>query len=106
MILNSRQIGATWYFAREALLDAIAAGRNQIFVSASKARAHVLKQYNTSGFGAVMPAAQVFARNEIEPLQARLSELNEWLGMPVMKFRPYVVGVQTEGDTGDRSARV
>jgi capsid portal protein len=61
---------------------------------------------NTGGFGAVMPAAQVFARNEIEPLQARLSELNEWLGMPVMKFRPYIVGVQTEDGTGDRSPRV
>ncbi|MCH4584140.1 terminase family protein, partial [Achromobacter xylosoxidans] len=35
MILKSRQIGATWYFAREALLDAIATGRNQIFLSAS-----------------------------------------------------------------------
>ncbi len=61
---------------------------------------------NTGGFGAVMPAAQVFARNEIEPLQARLSELNEWLGMPFMKFRPYIVGVQTEDSTGDRSPRV
>ncbi|MCH1990913.1 terminase family protein, partial [Achromobacter xylosoxidans] len=45
MILKSRQIGATWYFAREALLDAIATGRNQIFLSASKAQAHVFKQY-------------------------------------------------------------
>ncbi|SAI47378.1 Uncharacterized conserved protein [Bordetella ansorpii] len=45
MILKSRQIGATWYFAREALLDAIATGRNQIFLSASKAQAHVFKNY-------------------------------------------------------------
>lgn len=45
MILKSRQIGATWYFAREALLDAITTGRNQIFLSASKAQAHVFKQY-------------------------------------------------------------
>jgi len=45
MILKSRQIGATWYFAREALLDAILTGRNQIFLSASKAQAHVFKQY-------------------------------------------------------------
>jgi len=44
-ILKSRQIGATWYFAREALLDAIDTGRNQIFLSASKAQAHVFKQY-------------------------------------------------------------
>jgi len=45
MILKSRQIGATWYFAREALADAVATGRNQIFLSASKAQAHVFKQY-------------------------------------------------------------
>jgi len=44
-ILKSRQIGATWYFAREALLDAIDTERNQIFLSASKAQAHVFKQY-------------------------------------------------------------
>jgi uncharacterized protein YjcR len=44
-VLKSRQIGATWYFAREALLDAMTTGRNQIFLSASKAQAHVFKQY-------------------------------------------------------------
>jgi hypothetical protein len=44
-ILKSRQIGATWYFAREALVDALATGRNQIFLSASKAQAHVFRQY-------------------------------------------------------------
>ncbi len=44
-ILKSRQIGATWYFAREALLDAVKTGRNQIFLSASKAQAHVFRQY-------------------------------------------------------------
>lgn len=44
-LLKSRQIGATYYFAREALLDAVETGRNQIFLSASKAQAHVFKQY-------------------------------------------------------------
>ncbi|WP_413742286.1 terminase ATPase subunit family protein [Sodalis sp. RH15] len=44
-ILKSRQIGATFYFAREALLDALTTGRNQIFLSASKAQAHVFKNY-------------------------------------------------------------
>lgn len=44
-LLKSRQIGATWYFAREALDDAMKTGRNQIFLSASKAQAHVFKQY-------------------------------------------------------------
>ena len=47
-ILKSRQIGATFYFAREALMDALTTGRNQIFLSASKAQAHVFKQYIVS----------------------------------------------------------
>lgn len=45
MILKSRQIGATFYFAREALLDALKTGRTQIFLSASKAQAHQFKNY-------------------------------------------------------------
>lgn len=44
-LLKSRQIGATWYFAREALDDALRTGRNQIFLSASKAQAYVFRQY-------------------------------------------------------------
>lgn len=44
-LLKSRQIGATWYFAREALDDAMETGRNQIFLSASKAQSHVFKGY-------------------------------------------------------------
>lgn len=44
-ILKSRQIGATYFFAHEALIDALTTGRNQIFLSASKAQAHVFKQY-------------------------------------------------------------
>lgn len=45
VILKSRQIGATFYFAREALIDALTTGRNQIFLSASKAQAHIFKAY-------------------------------------------------------------
>lgn len=44
-ILKSRQIGATWYFAREALIDALLTGRNQIFLSASKSQAYLFRQY-------------------------------------------------------------
>ena len=44
-ILKSRQIGATWYFAREALIDALETGRNQIFLSASKRQAQIFRNY-------------------------------------------------------------
>ena len=49
---------------------------------------------NTGGFGAILPAAQVFARNEIEPLQEKFRELNDWLGLEVVAFDPYVVMAQ------------
>lgn len=51
MILKSRQIGATWYFAREALLDALRDDvkypyqRNQIFLSASRRQAHQFRGF-------------------------------------------------------------
>lgn len=45
VILKSRQIGATFYFAREALIDALTTGRNQIFLSASKSQAHIFLGY-------------------------------------------------------------
>jgi uncharacterized protein YjcR len=44
-ILKSRQIGATWYFAREAVCDAFENGRNKIFMSASKAQAYHFRRY-------------------------------------------------------------
>lgn len=44
-ILKSRQIGATNFFAWEGLIDAITTGRNQIFLSASKAQAFQFRQY-------------------------------------------------------------
>jgi PBSX family phage portal protein len=46
---------------------------------------------NTAGFGDVEKAAAVFSRNELEPLQERLKELNDWLGQEVIRFRPYSV---------------
>lgn len=53
---------------------------------------------NTGGFGAVVPAAQVFARNEIAPLQEHFRELNTWLGEEVVRFVPYEVPVEAAGN--------
>ncbi|AMC34694.1 hypothetical protein VN23_08780 [Janthinobacterium sp. B9-8] len=38
---------------------------------------------NTGGLGDV-------EKNEIEPLQERMKELNDWLGVEVIRFNPYV----------------
>lgn len=45
MILKSRQIGATWYFARERFLVGMETGKNQIFISASRAQANIFRNY-------------------------------------------------------------
>lgn len=46
--LKSRQIGATWYFAQEALEDAVLTGDNQIFLSATRAQSEVFRAYITA----------------------------------------------------------
>lgn len=45
MLLKSRQIGASYYFAREALIDALETGNCKIFLSASKNQAMVFRKY-------------------------------------------------------------
>ncbi|WP_233099683.1 phage portal protein [Acidovorax sp. IB03] len=54
---------------------------------------------NTGGFGAVKPAAEVFARNELEPLQARFKALNDWFGEELVRFVPYVIEGGEDGAT-------
>lgn len=46
---------------------------------------------NSGGFGSVREATQVWAVNELEPEQARLLQINEWLGEEVIRFNPYEV---------------
>lgn len=41
---------------------------------------------NTGGFGDVAKAAEVFHAHEILPLQAKLQEVNEWIGEEVIRF--------------------
>jgi len=45
----------------------------------------------TSGFGDVIKAAQVFAANELVPLQTRFREINEWAGEEIVRFGPYTI---------------
>jgi hypothetical protein len=44
---------------------------------------------NAGGFGSIREAAQIYAANELEPIQTRMTQLNEWLGEEVMRFEPY-----------------
>lgn len=42
---------------------------------------------NTGGFGAADTAAKLFTQHEIQPLQARFTELNRWLDKKAIKFK-------------------
>ena len=54
----------------------------------------------TIGFGSVIPAAQVFAVNELRPLTTRFRQLNEWMGQEVVTSDDYkVAGLTANGIT-------
>ena len=44
---------------------------------------------NAGGFGSIKDAAAIWAMNELEPIQAKLLQVNEWLGEEVIRFRPF-----------------
>jgi PBSX family phage portal protein len=44
---------------------------------------------NAGGFGSLREAAEVWASNELEPIQARLAQVNDWLGEEVIRFREF-----------------
>ncbi|MCC2602763.1 phage portal protein [Sphingopyxis yananensis] len=46
---------------------------------------------NNGGFGDVRTAAEIFFQNEIEPLMARMAEVNDWAGDSIIAFAPYQV---------------
>jgi len=46
---------------------------------------------NTGGFGDAEKAAAIFEANEIQYLQSRLREVNDWLGIEVIRFEPYAL---------------
>ncbi|TPG14348.1 terminase large subunit domain-containing protein [Sphingomonas oligophenolica] len=79
MILKSRQIGATYYFAFEALIDAIETGRNQIFLSASKAQAHQFRSYIVSFaklVGVDLKGDPMLITSELRPSDEAAAELH------------------------------
>lgn len=58
--------------------------------------------HNTGGFGDAVQAAAVFAANEIAHLQARLAEVNEWVGEEVIRFRPYELAIGASGSAPEK----
>lgn len=54
------------------------------------------KPENVGSMGGVEKAAKVFVRNELTPLQERFKELNDWLGIEVIRFKKYTLGNDDE----------
>lgn len=44
---------------------------------------------NAGGFGSIREAAEIYVANELEPIQARMTQINDWLGKKVMRFKSY-----------------
>jgi PBSX family phage portal protein len=44
---------------------------------------------NAGGVGSLREAAEVWAVNELEPIQARLAQVNEWVGDEVVRFKEF-----------------
>jgi len=45
--------------------------------------------HNAGGFDSIRDAALIYAANELEPIQTRLAQLNEWIGDEVIRFKYY-----------------
>ncbi len=48
---------------------------------------------NAGGFGSIREAAQIFVANELEPIQSRMTQLNDWLGEEVVRFKAYEIAM-------------
>ncbi|HBV4277862.1 TPA: hypothetical protein MDW91_005785 [Klebsiella pneumoniae] len=55
--------------------------------------------------GDVEKVAKVFVRNELSPLQDRFREVNDWLGMEVIRFKEYTLD-NPDADTKPQTSRV
>ncbi|MNY49639.1 Phage portal protein [compost metagenome] len=42
---------------------------------------------NAGGFGSIKEAIDVWMANELEPIQERMAQLNEWVGEEVIKLK-------------------
>ena len=52
---------------------------------------------NTGGFGNVTDAAAVFYELEITPIQMRMMEVNDWLGVQAVTFERPPIAIQQSG---------
>ena len=46
---------------------------------------------NAGGFGSIREAAQIFVANELEPIQSRMMQVNDWVGEDVVRFNKYIL---------------
>ena len=46
---------------------------------------------NAGKFGSIREAAQIYVANELEPIQSRMTQLNDWLGEGGVRFKPHEI---------------
>lgn len=46
---------------------------------------------NAGGFGSIKEATEIWAMNELEPVQTRLAQVNDWIGEEVVRFAPFEI---------------
>lgn len=44
---------------------------------------------NAGGFGSISEAAQIYVANELEPIQARMAQVNDWMEDEIIRFNAY-----------------
>lgn len=49
---------------------------------------------NAGGFWSVREAAQIYAANELELIQARMMQLDDWVGEDVVRFKVYAIATE------------
>jgi uncharacterized protein YjcR len=100
-IKKSRQIGATWYFAREAVMKARESSlegepRNQIFLSASKRQALIFRRYIVAWVRKVT-GVELKGGLQDGPMLLDMGEGNEPIGL----FYLSTSKATAQGETGD-----
>lgn len=60
---------------------------------------------SAGGLGSIVEAANGFHPTVIEPLQMRMLEVNDWLGVEAVAFEPFVPMTKAGGGAGDEQRR-
>ncbi|MNG33039.1 hypothetical protein D3C84_1191870 [compost metagenome] len=44
---------------------------------------------NAGGFGSIREATEIWMKNELQPIQSRMEQANEWAGEKIVRFKAF-----------------